>query len=150
MSIKTVAMVFKFHPEVAERLRQLIKDNPPLTLSGFAQDAIVRSMRSWRPATEFMDEGRERKGRTVLPGALNPALDNPWGTPKASTTWGKQGWQDFWQHPSTTTEAVIDEINTLRAECGREALLESEYRAIVRYMGAQPGKPAQPVEVEDD
>jgi hypothetical protein len=98
MATKTVKMVFKFHPDVAERLRGLVAGNPPLTLSGFAQDAIVRSMRSWRPATEFMDEGREKVGKSVLPGALDLGLDRPDGVPLACTNYyTTRDWQDNWR-----------------------------------------------------
>lgn len=121
---------------LAEAVREAVKQQRD-TLSGFTQAALANHLRNHRPVMEYVEEGRNRKGRSPAPGGLDSTLDRPDGIPHSHTEWAPADWKDYWR--LSTKTVILDELNTIRASDGRTAVSDAEWKAIVRHMGREPG-----------
>lgn len=132
-----VSVMVRFNPDVAQALRAAVKVGT-LSQSHFVQDAVIRALRGYRPPLEFIAEGREKKGRKVLPGALDVALDSPEGWPLThKDNIAPGGWRILWN--TSTSQVMRDMIDRWRGEDGRDPVDDTEWAQILKHMGT-PGK----------
>ena len=131
----SVRLVVKVDAGIAEALRALVQRDS-LNQSHFVQAAITRAIRNHRSPLEFINEGRERKDREPAAGALNVKTDRADGVPLACADMNSErDWRDTWRL-SANCRAYLDEMRT---SLSRPPLTDSEWKAIVRHMGSEPG-----------
>jgi hypothetical protein len=129
----TKPVVVKLQRDVADTLRAIVARDG-LNQSVFVQNAVVRAIRNYRSPMEFIAEGREKADREGLGTGLNEALDLPNGVPVIhGKLW--PGWSEVW----ALDAGAFEIINEMRSELGREPLTEGEKKAILKYMGSEPG-----------
>lgn len=132
---KAVRIPITFSEGVATLLRAMVKRDR-LSQSEFVQAAVIRAIRNHRSPEEFINEGKEKKGREKAPGGLNPKLDKPDGRPIGhDPALTDTNWRWMWDNLY-----VRKDIDKMRGELGREAITDEEWKSVVKYMGYEPGR----------
>lgn len=140
--LKTERITFKWHPEVIALLRKVVDASPPETLSGFAQDAVLRSLRSYRPPMEFVAETRERKGRSKMsPGAIDANLYRKDGWPLVLKDQMSEKDLKILYNASGGERMVREDLDAARESIGAPAMTEAEWLEVEKVLGPRR-KPA--------
>jgi hypothetical protein len=137
---KTVAgerMTFVVDSDLAAAVRATVASTQGMTLSGFGQAALANYLRGHRPVMEYVNEQRHKKQRSNVATGLDLKLDRADGCPlHAVSDWSEAHWREEW----TAWSGMRGLVDDLRSDAGRDAISDTEWKAVVRYMGSEPGE----------